>query len=347
MRVETAFAVGKFFVKFAVLRSEGISRRSRKAAMAAIAQATRSVAEYDKQIDRALDDPRLSRPSKRFLKQLWYGKARGSALSLGNRAVHKASVIAAIITALVHAQSCRGARKGRTRFRMLTTSPDLGITCFDEPTLNVAAVCRHFDAAARAARVDALGFFDIALVDDRHTCEPLTLVAHVHSIMRGKDNSFRVAVAQRQASPRRVPMNRLCFPVAKIRGKKRDWGRSLSRSDVAGLGYYCPKPSCGLTLRDIDARGARRAKTTLHGWQVIHALRQLEAYSHCDALETTRGVGQGKHWRQHWKSTLLRLLKIQGGARGIKIDHPALEASWERIWNELGLAEMKVLKVVA
>src|SRR4051794_7601486 len=112
----------KIFMNFALLRDEGLSTNSVVAARAQIAQCERALREFDKHVDAALVDRRLSKPSKRFLEQQWYGEPAG-ALSLGNRAVQHAGMIAGIVVPLLHAQSERKARQGRFRFRMLTTAP--------------------------------------------------------------------------------------------------------------------------------------------------------------------------------------------------------------------------------
>lgn len=131
--------------------------------------------------------------------------------------------------------------------------------------------------------------------------------------------------------------------VCKISSRRRDWGPALKRRHVALLGYYISKRSCGRKIIFNDG-GKRKTKTTLHRWSAIEVLRQLECYSHCDVLETTRGVGQGKQWRSTWKKILLRLLNYRTPLRGLKIDHEKLHRQWRRIWTELGVGEMYALQ---
>ena len=336
----------KIFMDFAILRREGLTRKSLLAARAEIRECERALKEFDCHIDAALQHPNLSAASKRFIKQQWYGDARGGALSLGNRSVHRAAMISSITVLLLHAQNEPSARQGRLRFRMLTTTPDLGITDFDTPEINFAAVCRQFDVTARRAGVDALAFMDLAIIDERLTLEPMRIAIHMHAAVRAMDTSFRTKTAQRVASSARRPLNRLGLKVVKISAKKRDWGQALRRMHVAKLGYYVRKISCGLKVPYFDQFGIRRTRTTLHGWKLEHALRQLECYTHFDAWETTRGVGQGGVLRAHWKSLVLGLLRCDDTARGLKIDHDRLEREWTRIWTELGTGAMRAVHVV-
>ena len=217
---------------------------------------------------------------------------------------------------------------------------------FDEPELKLTAVRRHFNWVARRAGVYALGFLDIAVVDERLTLEPLKIAIHMHGAMLAIDNSFRAKKAEKLASPLLKPRNECGLKVVDITSKKKDWGPSLTRGNVARLGYYTSKMSCGIDVL-FTKWGKRRTKTTLHGWKLVHALRQIECYSHCDALATSCGRGKvGSALRRRWKALTLRLLKFHGAARGLAIDHAQLERSWAAIWSELGEEGMRAARVL-
>lgn len=333
-------------MKFAIYAKEGVSQRSRSALADALAEVDRCFREWDKLIKMALRHDKLSRRSKRFIRDQWFGDPRGGPLSLGTRAVHRAATIASIITLLVHAQNEPQARKGRLRLRMLTVSADMGITDFDAPELDLAAVVRHFDVAARRASLTALSFIDFAMVHDHSGLSSTKIAMHVHAAVRATYPWFRVKNAERAGSPRHTPNNQLGLKVVKISSKRRDWGSALKRRHVALLGYYISKRSCGRKII-FDQNGERKTKTSLDRWGVVEVLRQLECYSHCDALQTTRGIGSGKALRKAWKHTLLRLLKYRTPLRGLKINHVQLTAEWERIWLELGAVDMRALVVAA
>jgi hypothetical protein len=325
----------KIFTDFAVFEREGLCESCIKAARKELRQCNRALSEFDEKIDAALAHPNLSARSKHLIRRWWYGDPVGSALSLGNRAVHQAATAAAAAVLLLHAHEDQAARKGRLRFRMLTTVPDVGMTDFEAPVLNFEAICRSFDVSARAARVDALGFMDLAIVNDSMSLEPLRLAAHMHGAIRAMGKSFRAKAAQRAATRQKTPFNQVGLKVVKITSKRRDWGRSLTRQHVAHLAYYVRKLSCGFKVVFSQKR-KRKSRTTLHGWNVTHALRQLECLCHCDVLKTTRGVGKGTKWRSRWKGLLLQLLGSQTAGRGLIIDHQLLERQWARIWTELG-----------
>lgn len=166
----------------------------------------------------------------------------------------------------------------------------------------------------------------------------------MHGAARGTKPWFKVKNAQRAASPKQ-PRNKLGLKVFKISSRRRDWGPALKRRHVALLGYYISKRSCGRKIIYLH-NGKATTRTTLSRWSVIEALRQLECYSHCNVLETTRGVGEGKHWRSHWKQVLLRLLNYRAPLRGQKIDHQQLTRHWQHVWDELGLPNMCALQVL-
>lgn len=325
----------KFSKDFGILRREGLSKLSIAAVRNEMRNVHRALAYYDEHVDRALADPRLSQASKRFLRELWYGDPRGKPLSLANRKVRRAAMMASMAVLLLHAQQDPTARRLRLRFRMLTTSPDVGITDFAAPTLSFSSVQRHFDAAARNAGVHAIAFTDIAIVDQRMDQEPLKLAIHVHGAIRASDNSFRTKAAERLASPVRVTTNQCGLRVVKISSKKKDWGPSLTRGNVTTLGYYISKITCGVDVV-FTKLGRRQTKTTLRGWSLVQALRQLECYSHCDALKSARGIDAGSKLRPIWKKLLLELLRYPGTARGVTLDHGNLVRKWARIWGELG-----------
>jgi hypothetical protein len=317
-----------------ICRQAGLSRRSTAAAKAAHRDIKRALAEFDGKVERASADTRLSVKAKRFLLELWYGDPSGGALSMANRKVREASLMAAIIVLLLHAQEEPLARKGRTRFRMLTTTPELGIVDVDGPKSAIVAVGRHFDQAVRGAGVGALGFLDIAFVDNSRTLAPPKLALHMHAAIRAPDNMFRVKAAETAASPSQNRRNSFGLVIVKITARKRDWGKRLTRENVAGLGYYVAKITCGICR--IEDHGQRsRSRTLLQGWTWKQALRQLEWYSYADLLVTTRGVGAGVALRKQWKALLLRLLKLSSGARGQAINSNRLDREWNRIWADL------------
>lgn len=324
----------KIFTQFDVLRRHGLSSFCLPAARREIHECERALREFDRKVQAAIDDPRLSPRSKRFISRQWHGDPGGGALCLSNRLVHRSVMIASITTLLVHAQNSPMARKGRLRLRMLTTTPNLGITDFAKPELKLSAVCRHLDVVARRASVHALAFMDIAIVEDR-TLGPMKIALHMHAVVNAKSLSFRARRAVRFSSPVNQPRNALGLKVVKITSRRKDWGKCLSRRNIAHLGYYVRKISCGKKIV-FESEGRRRAKTTLDGWKLVHALRQLECLSHCDAFATTRGVGEGAHLRKSWKKLALDLIGLDDTARGLEIKHAKLESKWARVWEELG-----------
>lgn len=335
----------KSFFGFAILKREGLSRLSLQAVRKELHNVDKALRHFDAHVDAALAHPKLSRGSRHFLRDLWYGDARGTALSLGNRAVQRATMVASIATLLIHAQEEPSARRLRLRFRMLTTTPDMGLTDFDEPELKLRAIRRHFYAAARRAGVYALGFLDIAVVDEKLTLEPLKIAVHMHGAMLAVDNSFRTKRAEDMASPVGNWLNKCGLRIVKITSKKKDWGLPLTRAIVAHLGYYIAKMSCGFDQL-FTKWGKRRTQTTLRGWKLEHALRQIECYSHCDALETSCGTGRvGSQLRRRWKGLTLRLLQFDGAARALSIDHKTLERSWTKLRSDLGQRTMRAVRV--
>lgn len=317
---------------------DGLCAHCAAAATAQYADCERALGEIDKRVDVALAHARLSQQSKRFLKELWYGEPQG-ALSLGNRAVYAAAMMASIKVALQLAHNDPTARKGKLRLRMLTTTPDAGTTLASNPRVDGEALRRNFYMAARAANMDALGFVDLAQIVDRDTLNPATICGHMHGISRGRDRDFSVVAAEERATPARNPTNQAGIKAVKISSKKKNRGPGLTRAEVSYLAYYVRKISCGFKVI-YSKDGKRQTVTTLHGWGLLPALGQLECLSHLDALQTTCGVGEGKRWRSQWKRQLFKLLKVQVPVRGSSIDHEVLERGWSRLRGELSASTL-------
>lgn len=327
----------KFFFDFNIFGAGRFGPKSRHAARKALGEMDRALGEYDKRIDTVLCDPRLSKSSREFIRNVWWGDCFDQALSWGNRHVRRAACTAAIAVCLQHANSDAAARKGNRRLRMLTTSAELGITSYAQAEIRLAAVTGHFDRAMRSAGMEGIGFLDIGLFHRTHGTPPEAAAFHLHGFARAQDASFRVKLAENMANPSRFKRNSLGGKIVRITFKGANTGRSLSRKEVAQLGYYTSKISCGLNT-PVETEGARWNDKSMQDWDTFEALRQLEFYSRFDAMQVVRGVGKlGKELRREWKELLRQALGVEALPWGPKLDHEALMAGWCKLYEELQL----------
>ena len=314
-----------------IFKSIGLGPKSRLAAKNELCEIDRALSCYDRAIDEVLDHPNLSKVVKSFIQDMWYGDSYDLALSWGNRGVRRAATAAAIAVCLKHANDSPKARRGKTRFRMFTTCPELGITSYAEPKLRIASLARHFDQAMRAAGAEGLGFLDIGLFRTSDELKPSQVGLHMHAAVH-LPTVLGPRAAERLASPRKR-RNSLGGKVVKITAKGSDRGKPLFRREVAHLVYYVTKISGGLKCVLLKQR---RTETLFQFWGMVEALRHLELYSHCDAFQVVRGVGVGKQLRREWKELLRQALMLDALPWGPKLDHEKLQKNWARVWRELG-----------
>jgi hypothetical protein len=188
----------------------------------------------------------------------------------------------------------------------------------------------------RTAKLEGLGLLDLALVHPKTESVPEDVSLHFHGVARSIDPNFKPKKAGLVASGNK-PTNKEGLKIVSIRA----YASPLQWSGLAGLLYYVAKLSCG-----TKASGERDARTSHAFWTWVVALRGLEVLSHCEALENLRGVGEfGRALRTEAKSQFQRLLGVDRLPRGMAIDHDKLSCEWARVYDALGMPDLKPFTV--
>lgn len=304
-----------------------LSAESRAALQCATDKITVALKHFDRRVDQAMSDPRISIKSARFLQRLWYDDCFDLPLSLGKRPVREALFKSCTKTLLRAADADPMLMLGKSRARMFTTCPDLGYHHVEDTTLNHASVSNHFASAMRSADVEGFGLIDIAQVHDADNETPDIIGLHFHGAVRSLDPTFKPRLAAKIASGVKR-FNDYGLQVAKITYG----GNQLTHEDVGGLAYYISKISSG-TKVPIDGT----TYSSQQRWTLKPALRALEAYSHFEALDSLRGIGEwGKGMRKACKEEFRAQLGVDRLPYGIHLNHGRLRRNWGKLYSELG-----------
>jgi hypothetical protein len=304
-------------------------------------EADRSLRFYDGQINAVLDDPRLSRQSRTFLRTLWYGDEFDLALTLASRHVQEARTRATILALLEVADSDPCANFGPTRFRMLTNCPDLGTIPIQGGKLDPVAVWRQYYQSARRMELHGVNCLDVSPMHDLGVWKPEWLALHTHAAVRSFNPKFKPMTQALACCPQKAPRNRFGAKVVHISSRAKKY-QGLFR--IAHLGYYVTKISCGTKYPIVGEEGPRTF-TSHQYWHWPEALRMLEVYSHLGPMTTMGGVNDGKELRARVKELFQMCLRVERLPHGMLIDHRSLCRSWGKLYGELGLSNYQPLGV--
>jgi hypothetical protein len=319
-------------VKYSRYGGIPLSAEARLACDDAMAETKVSLDHYQFHIDAVLANPALSTPSRKFLRELWYGDFFDVALTLTCRAVSEARTRAIVLALLEEAERDPTAIDGPTKYRMLTNCADLGVTMITGGSLNPVGVGNQYDQTMRHKdmKLHGVNCLDVALMHDFGTWQPDWVSLHSHAAVRSFNLDFKPVRAAKAACPERAPQNRFGADVVHLSSRADNY-RGLMR--IAHLGRCVSEISCG-TKYPVQGQLRRRTVTSQRYWHWQEALRGLEVYSHLDPLSTMRGVGEGKALRSRTKELFQYFLRVERLPYGQQIDHARPAAQWQRLYNE-------------
>lgn len=312
----------------------GFSGEERAAARKQCQKALDALEFLERKIDAALLDARLSEGSKRFIEKLWWGHRAAAEMSLGNKAVWEAHAKASILSHLEFAREKSDFTGGGKRARLITLSPSLGIEGVGKISLRLPQLRGFADRAAR--KLDANAFFtlDVALFAPSRGVVADIFAQHVQGTLWAQKAEFAPRKEARRVCDANGNVNSLGAKVAVITARGACRGKQLTAEDVAGLGWYTSKASCGVNTCYQSKKGLR-SECSHTGWTMELALRQLELWSHTCVLDACWAVGEGTMLRTLWRNKLMRGLDCTLDSR-IGIPHDERAAAWAKIWRELG-----------
>ena len=214
-----------------------LSIKARLAYDDAMAEITRSLRHYDFHINAVLANTALSKPSRKFLRDLWFGDLFDVALTTANRSVSEARTKAFVLALLEEAETDPTALEGPTRYRMLTNCPDLGVTLITGGALNPVAVGNDYDQSMRPSKLALHGVncLDVALMHDFGIWQPDWVSLHSHAVVRSFDPHFKPNLMAKKCCPKSAPKNRFGADVVNISSRSKKY-EGLMR--IAHLGRY-------------------------------------------------------------------------------------------------------------
>lgn len=311
----------------------GFTREERAAARKSYQQAHDALGYFENKIDQAVADPLLSAASAKFIDRLWRGPRSAAELSLGSRAVWEAHGKASILSHIEFSRDYPDLMEGDTRARLITLSPSVGVSDIAAVSVVLPQLRGFADRAARKLELNALFTFDIALFCPSRGAAVDTVAQHVQGTVWSQRARFQPCKQANRIHDAKGLLNTLAAPIAVIKTRGSSSGNILGLDDVAGLGWYASKLSCGVNTCYMTKKG-RRSENSHTGWEAQHALRQLELWSQMTVLDACWGVGEGKALRMLWRARLTDLLDCALACR-LEIPQVSRSASWTQVWGEL------------
>ena len=311
----------------------GFSRDERDAARAQYQKSVDALDYFERKLDVCFLDPRLCAESARFLKRLWYGVNAEGEMTMASRAIQEAHAKAMILSHIQYGRGRPGFMNGDTRARLITLCPSVGIEMIEAMTLPLKPLRGFADRAARKVNVNALYTLDLGLFCPNRGARVDIVGHHVQGTVWSRDRRFNPIREAKRIGDAFGTRNSLDAKVAVI--KTRGWssGNTLAVPDVAGLGWYASKLSCGVNTC-YTSNGKPKSENSHTGWEPEHALRQLEVLSHTCLFDACWAVGEGQDLRMLWRNRVLNLLGSTVGGRS-EIPHRSRTRKWAKVWSEL------------
>ena len=312
----------------------GFSGEERAVARAELQKSIESLDIFERKLMIAWADERLSNVASMLIKSMWHGHISECQLAMCSRGAREAHAKAMILAHISFGRTNTSFMKGDSRARLVTLTPNVGLMPIEAMELPLAQLRGYADRAARIVRGNALFMPDLALFCPSRGAPVDIAAVHVHGTIWIDDPHFKPTGAAKAMGEPGGVINALGAPIAVIRTRGRRAGNALAPADVAGLGRYGSKISCGVNTC-FDTKRGRRSECSQTDWRAIDALRQLEFWSHISALDMSWGVGEGKLLRKLWRARLITLTTGELFARQ-PIPHQARTDGWQDVWRALG-----------
>lgn len=314
-----------------------LPRRWRRVAEQAWTKGEDALGYFEAKISNPENLTQLSSKSQQFLQKVRERARTDNTLPLSAKEVRAASGQALIESVIIHAREDDRLISGRSRLKLLSIKPDVGLVNIDGRAYPAELTKRTSRSYISNTDVDAVMMLDLALfTPGRGQAEHL---AHVHchgavaqlSAMNGRAGSIR-----KQVSPKRKPVNGLGDDVVTVSHKGTGNPPTLTDEDVAGLGWYVSKLTCGASTMYLSKKGQKSEKSHTD-WSFIGALRQLEFWSYVDVLNACWAHGEvGRSIRTYWRKSLIERLDLGQIPKRREIDFEKRQHQWARVWADLG-----------
>ena len=311
----------------------GFSRNERGIALVQYQRSLDALDFFERKLKAGFINLQLSPESQKFINNIWRGANAESQMVLGCRAIQEAHAKAMILSHIEFGRDNPGFMNGDTRARLITLSPSVGIEKIEAMTLPLKQLRGFADRAARKVHSNALFTLDLGLFCPSRGA-PVDVVAHhVQGTIWSRGSHFKPIKEANRIGDAFGTRNSLEAKVAVI--STRGWGAGgiLVVPDVAGLGWYASKLSCGVNTC-YTSKGKRKSENSHTGWEPEHALRQLEVLSHVCLFDACWAVGEGQELRMLWRNRVLNLLGSTIGGRS-EIPHHSRTQKWAQVWSEL------------
>lgn len=305
--------------------------KSQKPARDAFARSIDAMDFLDSKLGSLYLEGRLTRKSKKFLTAIRSPSALGTGFPLSSRAVREATARAAIEIMLLAAGRNRDLREGRKRLRLLTIKSNVGLVDIANPYFPAELVKLHARRLLSPHELEAFCVLDHNLFSPgRGEAETIAHI-HVHAIVSLLEPSRNHGEWLKALSPKNNPLNLLGDDVINITSRAK-----LDRDDVAGLGWYVTKETCGANTIYQTKKG-QKSESSFTDWTHAGLLRQLELWSYIDFRQAcwSHGVTMSNA-RTEYRRRTFELLDFYDLPQRSVIDTDKLYDGWTRVWSEFG-----------
>ncbi len=315
---------------------KNLPRKLRKPAREQFAKSIDAFDFIDLKLAAAVSQYSFSTETERFLTSVRGKPQVGAGFPLSARVVREATAEAAIEVLLRAASNHPDLRHGKSRLRLLTIKADIGLVDIANPYFPAELVKRHARRLLGRHDVEALCFLDHCLFCPSRGHEEALTHIHAHvavSFLESKRSQEGLVAALAPASGNQ---NILGDTIIDIRVRGTNECPRLKGEDVAGLGWYLTKETCGVNTIFQTKKG-QRSEGNHTDWTAAGVLRQLELWSYMDfrSASWSHGHVMGEV-RTEWRRRTFQLLDYYQLPSGSLIDQAALYRGWSRVWREFG-----------
>ena len=308
--------------------------KSRKPARDAFARSMAAMDFLDSKLGSLYLEGRLTRKSKKFLTAIRSPSALGSGFPLSSLAVREATAQAAIEVMLLTAGRNRDLREGQKRLRLLTIKSNVGLVDIANPYFPAEQVKLHARRLLSSHELEAFCVLDHNLFSPGRGEAETIVHTHVHAVISLLEPSRSHGEWLEALTPKSEPLNLLGDGVINISSRGNRDRPKLSRADVAGLGWYVTKETCGANTV-YQRRNGQKSESSFSDWSYAGVLRQLELWSYIDFRQAcwSQGETMGKA-RTDYRRRTFELLDYYDLPKRSVIDTDRLYDGWTRVWSE-------------
>lgn len=230
----------------------------------------------------------------------------------------------------------RELRDGKKRLRLLTIKSNVGLVDIANPYFPAELVKLQARRLLSEHELEAFCVLDHTLFSPGRAESESIVHIHVHAVVSLLEPSRTHGEWLETLAPKSDPLNLLGDDVINISSRGNRDRPKLSRADVAGLGWYVTKETCGANTI-YQKRDGQKSESSFTDWTYAGVLRQLELWSYIDFRQACWSQGETmSKARTEYRRRTFELLDFYDLPQRSVIDTDRLYDGWSRVWSEFG-----------